>query len=129
MAGFKPAIPASEPPQTHTLDSAATGIGARAPVKVFTHHSLTPLEGRNCRPFHLSLLLQKNRNTFVLYSSGRKIFKVTKFLTEDFIYKISNIDLVRHTTFSAKHPLTSSDEILSAASEKKIRIESRRRCN
>jgi len=26
-AGFEPAIPASERPQTHTLDRAATGIG------------------------------------------------------------------------------------------------------
>jgi hypothetical protein len=26
-AGFEPAIPASERPQTHALDSAATGIG------------------------------------------------------------------------------------------------------
>ena len=26
-AGFKPTIPASEPPQTHALDCAATGIG------------------------------------------------------------------------------------------------------
>jgi hypothetical protein len=27
LAGFKPAIPASERPQTHALDLAATGIG------------------------------------------------------------------------------------------------------
>jgi hypothetical protein len=29
LAGFEPAIPASEPQQTHALDSAATGIGYR----------------------------------------------------------------------------------------------------
>jgi hypothetical protein len=27
LAGFEPAIPASERPQTHTLDRAAAGIG------------------------------------------------------------------------------------------------------
>ena len=27
LAGFEPAIPASERPQTHALDGAATGIG------------------------------------------------------------------------------------------------------
>jgi hypothetical protein len=57
-AGFEPAIPASEPPQTRALDSAATGISTRASVKGFTYHSLAPMEGRNCRPFRLSLPLQ-----------------------------------------------------------------------
>jgi len=33
-AGFEPAMPASERPQTHTLDNAATGIGAKRSMKV-----------------------------------------------------------------------------------------------
>jgi hypothetical protein len=81
--GSEPAIRASEPPQTRALDSAANGIGARASVKEFTHQNLVPLEGKNCHPFRLSLHLQNNMNT--LYSSSRKICKVTKFITEDFI--------------------------------------------
>jgi hypothetical protein len=32
--GFEPAIPANEWPQTHTLDHAATGIGAKRSMKV-----------------------------------------------------------------------------------------------
>ena len=63
-AGFEPAIPASE--QTCELESAADGIGTRASVKELTHHSFVPSEGRSCRTFHLSLRLQKNKNTFVL---------------------------------------------------------------
>jgi hypothetical protein len=57
-AGFEPAIPASEPPQTRALDSAITAIGTGASVKEFTYHSLVPLEGRSCRPFRISLPLQ-----------------------------------------------------------------------
>ena len=64
-AGFELAIPVSEPPQTRALDSAATGIGTRASKKGFTYHSLVPLEGTSCRPFRLSLRLQKNKNTVV----------------------------------------------------------------
>jgi hypothetical protein len=33
-AGFERAIPASQQPQTHTLDHAATGIGAKKSMKV-----------------------------------------------------------------------------------------------
>ena len=68
-AGFESAIPASEPQQTRALDSVATGIGARASVKEFTHHNLAPLEGTSCRPFQLSLRLQKNKNAFALIGS------------------------------------------------------------
>jgi len=32
QTGFEPAIPKSEPPQAHTLDSAATGIGLLYPL-------------------------------------------------------------------------------------------------
>ena len=37
-AGFEPAIPVSEPPQTHTLDRTATGIG-RGYVYAYIIHS------------------------------------------------------------------------------------------
>jgi hypothetical protein len=33
-AGFEPAIPASEPPQTHALDRAATGIGVTGNAEI-----------------------------------------------------------------------------------------------
>jgi len=60
-AGFETAISASEPPQTRAVDSAATGIGARASVKEFTYHILAPSEWRSCRPFLLTLRLQKKK--------------------------------------------------------------------
>jgi hypothetical protein len=42
-SGFEPAIPASERPQTHALDRAATGIGRKTlypPLRYLTVHTL-----------------------------------------------------------------------------------------
>ena len=40
-AGFEPAIPASERPQTHALDRAATGIGTSASYKCIIYNIFT----------------------------------------------------------------------------------------
>jgi hypothetical protein len=48
-------------------------------VKEFTHHNLALLKGRSCRPFCVLAYTCKKIKT-ALYS-----FKVTKFITEDFI--------------------------------------------
>jgi len=39
LAGFEPAIPSSERPQTHTLDHVATGIGLAGAYTTVTYQT------------------------------------------------------------------------------------------
>jgi hypothetical protein len=55
-AGFEPAIPASERPQTHSLDSAATGIGTQ--VSYFVKmHGMNNVKGVSNSNFMLNIPL------------------------------------------------------------------------
>jgi len=88
-AGFKPAIPASERPQTHALDRAATGIGRPT---IYINKTTLQWEYYKCfkgKTKHINkTVLLKTRQTWKFYMFNRCIFN-----------KIILIKIIRHWFF------------------------------
>jgi hypothetical protein len=66
-AGFEPAIPASEWPQTHALDRAVTGIGYATVIGYFQYH----ISYSGAISTNFSSLVRKTDNKNLLFSFGK----------------------------------------------------------